>query len=468
MLETELFAIPLEKDRFLVYAPLRQAAFVGNAKMVNEIAALRDGDPLKSDNASDAVQNLLRHLDILEGGPEPDPITEFAGDPCPTSITLFLTTACNLRCTYCYASAGDKPAKRMPLDVAKKGIDFVVANALRTGTDFIELNFHGGGEPTVNWQTLVGAYDHAWQLCQEHNIELVASLATNGVIARPRLDWIVANMQGVSLSFDGLPEAHDRHRKTVSGRGSSDAVMATLRYFDNCAFPYGLRITVTRDQILQLPQSVEFVCSNFNPQTIQVEPSYQLGRWRDAPSAETEGFIAAYREAQARAGKHGRRISFSGARLGTLSNHFCGVSQDSFGLSASGAVSACYEVFDETSENADTFIYGWESPKGDGYRFDLERLNRLRGQAVQHRDYCNGCFAKWSCGGDCYNKAITATGTKEFAGSDRCHIIRELTKDQILQAIADSGGVFWHAQRKHDEESDEEGCSCGSGAEVRP
>ena len=159
------------------------------------------------------------------------------------------------------------------------------------------------------------------------------------------------------------PEAHDEHRKTNGGQGSSAAVIGTLRYLDDEEFPYGIRITVTRDQIALLPDSVSFVCENFKPQTIQVEPSYN---WADGgmhrpPRPRT--FIAAYRQAQARARSFGRQISFSGARLGTLTNHFCGVTQDSFGLTASGMVSACYEVFDEISENADTFIYGSPSSR---------------------------------------------------------------------------------------------------------
>jgi uncharacterized protein len=100
-------------------------------------------------------------------------------------------------------------------------------------------------------------------------------------------------------------------------------------------------------------------------------------------------------------------------------------------------------VFSEDAALADTFFYG--KPTGDGgYDFDLGVLNNLRDQAVEHRDYCNGCFAKWSCAGDCYHKAIAQTGSTEFVGSDRCHITRELTKDQILTAILDAGGVFWH------------------------
>jgi uncharacterized protein len=131
--------------------------------------------------------------------------------------------------------------------------------------------------------------------------------------------------------------------------------------------------------------------------------------------------------------------------VGLLTNHFCGISQDSFTLSPSGNVSACYEVFSERSRHADLFFYGEPEPEGDGYRFRLPVLDNLRNQAVQHREFCRGCFAKWSCAGDCYHKAVAASGgATEFAGSDRCHVTRELTKDQILARIAASGGLFWH------------------------
>jgi uncharacterized protein len=63
---------------------------------------------------------------------------------------------------------------------------------------------------------------------------------------------------------------------------------------------------------------------------------------------------------------------------------------------------------------------------------------------VDHRAWCAGCFARWSCGGDCYHKALTVYSDGEFAGTDRFDIIRELTQDQILARIADAGGVFWH------------------------
>jgi uncharacterized protein len=269
-------------------------------------------------------------------------------------------------------------------------------------------------------------------------------MATNGVLNDRQIDWVVGNLNGgASVSFDGLPEVQDTHRATIGGGGSSRQVMHTLRRFDDAGYSYGIRVTVTHDQITRLADSIEFICSQFCPQRIQVEPAYQLGRWRTAPSAETEEFIDAYREAQSRAGGYGQEIQYSAARVGVLTNHFCGITRDNFSLSADGNVSACFEAFSEDNEFADIFFYG-KPAKDSGYRFDRSALEHLRSQTVEHHALCQGCFAKWNCAGDCYHKSLSVNGRGEFPGSERCHITRELVKDQLLSRIAASGGLVWH------------------------
>jgi uncharacterized protein len=415
---------------------------VANSVAVNQIADLSDG----SSGVDDAeFVDFLRRLEIVDGDEEAPPVTHFQGEPKPTSVTLFLTTACNLRCTYCYASAGDTPTRVMQLDVARKGIDFVIRNAVELGQPGIEIALHGGGEPSVNWATLTGAIDYARERTATHGLFVNAALATNGVMPDEKIDWVIANLDGASVSFDGLPEVHDANRITILGNGSSDRVAHTLRRFDGAGFPYGLRLTVTTEHIPSMADSIRYVCANFQPKRIQVEPAYQLGRWRDAPSAETAGFIAGFRAAQAIANEFGREIDFSAARAGSLSNHFCGVTQDSFCLTADGEVSGCYETFIAENEFSKTFFYG--RSESEGYRFDLPVLNNLRAQSVDQREFCRGCFAKWSCGGDCYHKSLSVNGPGEFRGTDRCHVIRELTKDQILTKVARSGGLFWHEPR---------------------
>ena len=445
-LSAELFLISIDASRRLVYAPLRQAAFVANDQMVNILADLKEGVFDPSSDPDGAILEFLRRLEIVDGGPEELPLTTFSGDPEPTAVTLFLTTACNLRCTYCYASAGDSPARFMSLDVAKRGIDFVASNAARKGVPGFDVTFHGGGEPTVNWSILTEAVVYAKQVAFNRKLGLKAIVATNGFLTDDQTDWVIANMQGASVSFDGLPEIHDENRPAVRGQNSSARVMRTIRRFDDAGLQYGLRVTVTGPQIPRLAESIEFICSNFKVHDIQVEPAYQLGRWKNAPSSETAEFIQAFRNAREIAERYGRTLMFSAARLGILTNHFCGVTQDSFCLSPDGGVSGCFEVFSEDHPMSKTFFYGVSGSKG-AFEFDLPVLNNLRASGVEHREFCRGCFAKWTCGGDCLHKGLTVSTTGQFEGSDRCHITRELTKDQILDRIAASGGLFWHEAR---------------------
>ena len=443
VISSELFTIPIVDGRYIVYAPLRRSAFVCNGALVDLIARIKKTGIVDSNSDPDGrIIELLRNLELADAGPEPKPITEFQGEPTPTSLTLFLSTACNLRCTYCYASAGDVPARFMDIEVAQRGVDFVIANAQRKGAKEIEITYHGGGEPTVHWKVMTESLAYAQQAASSCDLAVKAYAATNGVMSDAQIDWIIGNLNGLSVSFDGVPSVHDSNRLTVLGQGSSGQVERTLRRLDMAAFPYGIRITVTADQVSHLKESVSYICSNFNPQRIQVEPAFRLGRWNDAPSSETIEFIEAFRAGNSAAQGYGRSLFYSAARVGSLTSHFCEASKDPFALSPDGNVSACYEVFSEDDPLAETFFYGHSC--GASFEFDLNVLNRLRHQAVQYRDHCSGCFAKWSCAGDCFHKVLAAYGQGELAGSARCHITRELTKDQILEKIASSGGIFWH------------------------
>lgn len=441
-LSAEVFTIPLEDAKYIVYAPARRAAFVGNERVVQFVSDLEKGVFDAAADPDGSLVRLLRALEIVNAGPESPPSLTCTGEPEPASVTLFLTTACNLRCTYCYASAGRDAPKFMTLDTAKRGIDFAAAHAARRRTA-LHVGYHGGGEPTMNWRVLTSSFDYAREKAAALKLGLRTALATNGVLSDAHIDWIVAHLKSVSLSCDGSPQVHDRTRPTASGKGSSGRVAHTLRRFDAAKFPYALRLTVTADQISTLADSVEYLCTEFQAFSIQVEPVYRLGRGAEAASAESDEFIEAYRIAAGRAAARGRSLRFSGARAGTLTNHFCSASRDNFCLSADGNVTSCFEAFGEDSPVAGVFFYGRPAADGDGYVFDRAVLDRLRSQGVEKRAHCRGCFAKWSCGGDCYHKWVAANGPGEFNGSARCHVIRELTKDQILEKIAKAGGLFW-------------------------
>ena len=439
-LPAELFVLPLGESEFLVYAPLRRAALIANAALVRCLRAPQAGQV--DFDAAPEIAGFLRSCGILGGRQERAPDASPAGPPRPVAATLLLTSACNLRCRYCYAAAGDRPPEYMRHETARRAIDFVAANAAAARAPSFAVDYHGAGEPALHWRLLEESHLYAREVARSRGLRLRSFITTNGAFAAEKRAWIVSHLDGANLSFDGLPEVQDANRRFPSGRGSSDIVLATLRAFDRAGFRYSIRMTVAAEAASRLAQSVAFICRRLRPRGIQVEPLYRMGRGRDAADAETAVFIEAFRAARRTSEKAARLLRFSGARLGMLTNRFCGVANDNFCVSPAGNISACHEVAGERQPFAERFFYGRPSAGASGYDFDESVYTALRAHTVGRLEYCAGCFAKWSCAGDCYHKALHSDPA-EFAGAGRCEVIRALTKDQILEKIASSGGVFW-------------------------
>lgn len=439
---TEVFVIPL-LNRYLVYAPLRRIAFITNAKGVNLLYRLREGNWQPSSEETKFLR-FCREIRLTgEDGDYPISTLECCTYK-PTEVTLFLTTRCNLHCIYCYASAGDRPLTEMSLKTAKRGIEFVCHSALERGKTEFGVGYHGGGEPTIHWEVLTKSFTYAKQLARKYGLEVYGSMATNGVLSPEKRRWIIENFRGVNLSVDGLPEVQDFQRPMPSGRPSSKAVMETIRAFDQANFPYGIRITVTAPSLERLPQSIAYLLDNAHPKYIQVEPVYLLGRGRNTSLAvEPQGFVQAFLEAKLLAEQCGVDMFYSAARIDVLTNRFCQCCGEGFNLTPQGLVSACYEVPDPGFEFAEQFIFGWYNEHLARYEFEEEKLARLRNHTVEQIPWCQDCFCKWHCAGDCAYKTRHATVNGEFVGDPRCEITRALTLAQILDKIKQNGGMVW-------------------------
>jgi uncharacterized protein len=442
-ISTEIHAIPVGAGRFLFYAPLRRTAFLGNASMAGLIERLRKTvtGPAAEGAPEGAPVAFLRDIGLIGGPPDVAPRAALDSHPKPTRVSLLLTTACTMRCTYCYASAGDRPVRYMSLATAMRGIDLIARNAVELGVPGIELSFHGGGEPTLNWPVLTGAVQYARECVRRDGLQLRAHMATNGLLALDRLDWVAANLDDLAVSFDGLPQVHDANRRLPDGGPTSQHVLRTLRLLDERGYAYGVRATLMADHIASLPDSMEYLFTACHPSVVQVEPVYRFGRAQGAASVETDEFIDAFRLARERVRKLGGNLVFSPVRIGALTDHFCDATKGSFCLAASGNVTSCYEVFSEDQQWAPKFFFG--KPVEGGYRFDEGVLAGLRAQSVHNRSFCRDCFVRWDCGGDCYHKALMTHGDVEFRGAGRCRLIRELAKDALLDKIASSGGTVW-------------------------
>ena len=84
------------------------------------------------------------------------------------SVTLQVTEACNLQCTYCYQT--QKSGKRMSFETAKKFVDYLLSDKsdyINTGnTKAITLDFIGG-EPLLEIDLIDKICDYWLERCIE-------------------------------------------------------------------------------------------------------------------------------------------------------------------------------------------------------------------------------------------------------------------------------------------------------------
>jgi uncharacterized protein len=440
---TDVFVIP-HNQTYIVYAPLRRLAFITNTAGVNTIAALREAPIVDLTTEQKEFINFLDYLGLL-GSAGDLPVHGLNQDTYqPNQVTLFLTAECNLRCVYCYAQAGDLPPERMSMKTAEQGIDYVVANALELNMDWFGVYYHGGGEPTINHSVLTGSYAYAQKQAEKYHLNLYSSIATNAVLSPRGRRWIMENLQGASVSLDGSPEVNDRNRPNVAGKGSGEQVLETLRAFDEANFPYGIRVTVSAQTIHDMPDTVRFILEHHKPVRMQMEPVYDIGRGKNANlHIDVDAFIQGYRESWKIAHDHGVELNFSSARIDTISSRFCSAYGEGFTLTTKGKVTGCYEVHDDVADFAEDVIFGYFDEQTGRYSFDDDKLQTLRDHNVNRQPWCNGCFAKWHCSGECPNKMRHASMGGEFLGMPSCDITRSIVLDQIVRKIEEAGGVIW-------------------------
>jgi uncharacterized protein len=452
-LATEVFSLPRGSEH-IVYAPLQRTSLLVNDAALNLLADIAAERSLPRDSRTREVLDLLLELELIgpksgRGGAGPTgparqpaattPRERPAADVTPialrpTACTLFLTTACNLRCLYCYASGGERP-RYLDERVARDAIDFIVSNAVESEVGEVTVAFHGGGEPTLAGESLVHCVEHARRRCREHGLELSTGVATNGVMSDGMRDYLAESMTSVMVSVDGPAAVQDRLRPQADGGPSSAAVERTLERLSAGPCSVGARLTCTSDTIEHVPAAVRHLAADYKLATIHLEPLFACGRSLDhdlqPPSADR--FVETFRRCRALAAEHGVTVVYSGARQPSLAHAFCQASAPSFNVTSDGDITACYEVTGRDDPRAETFIYGAYDPAQRAFAFDDARIAALRRLTVDDAPRCALCFCKYHCAGDCASKRLYPGGEESVIA--RCQINRRLTRDQLEDAL---------------------------------
>ncbi len=438
-IEKELFEIPY-KGGSIIYAPLKNVVFLANKNLVNLMCDLQDAIPVDLESNKKVIGRLKR-LGIVQHKPIPkkniDPVAKDYDQPfLPTNLTLFLTSDCNLACRYCYGGGGEKKIS-MPLEIAYEAVDMLFLHAARGRSREVHLGFHGGGEPMLRLNDMKKIVDSARSLSRNRNIGLQIGLTTNGAMSSAAAEWIADNVDQLNVSFDGLEEVQNYQRPMKNGSESFARVTKSMQFWDSKKKKYNVRGTITRFSQDRIPELVSYITDNFDPVSIHLEPMFCSARAdnNELNPPDTASFVSGFLEAERIAQKKGIELYFSGKKFPNVTNNFCGIGWKNLAVTPEGNVTSCFEVLTEEDHRARIFFYGRYVPS-KGFHLDMKKISSLRKLSEQQFSFCQGCFAKFHCAGDCRAKGLYRDGVDKFQGTGRCGIIREITKAKLFEHLS--------------------------------
>jgi len=434
----EIFVIKRDDGKYYVYAPIRRTLAVVNSSAVAAVSAYLTDGKTRLPQKQNAVIEKLKEQGVLSDVPCQWPVFPDNYDFRPHEVTLFPTSRCNLRCRYCYADAGKKNID-MPPDVAKAAIDLVARNAGLLGNPKFAVGFHGGGEPTLAWDLLTFAVDHAKKMSEKTGLDVELFAATNGLLSPKQMEFMAKHFTSVNVSLDGPKDIQDVNRPTAAGSGSYDAVSRTLAYFVDKGVNFGIRATITAATVLRMSEIVEHISGRFHPSYLHLEPAWHCGRCLttgEIPPSD-QSFIENFIKAAETGKQIGIDIHYSGARLDVLTSKFCAAPGDGFAVLPEGIATSCYEITEADDPRALIFHYGAYDRQNQTFVFDLDRIKALQKLSVENIAYCRDCFCRWHCAGDCLSKVFEKSGSNTHEGSIRCELNRALTLHD-LDALVDA------------------------------
>ncbi|MCX6334554.1 MAG: radical SAM protein [Bacteroidia bacterium] len=438
-LSADCYIIPYPekgKHSYIAYFPIQSLAFEINEDAAKILKSLKT-KPYHTDDPS--VKEFLEHLEslrVINQSKEAQPFIPYSENPEPTRTILLLSEKCNLKCLYCYNNA-QSTGVMMPIRMARDTIDTIIRNAVTQKIGSIELGFHGGGEPTMNWSVLTGSFYYASEICRKEGIQLNSSICTNGIMSAEKAQWIVENINDIAVSADGTPEIQNKQRPFQNGGESFNKVASTLDIFNSHRKFYAIRLTATEYSEGKLIQVIRFLIDRFHPPIICIEPLFVCGRCETSgcKPPDDDHFIEEMIEAYKLGRENKISVQYSGNRMSLLLSRFCGAQGSNFFITPRGDVTACLEVSSREDPRADFFMYGNYDRATRRFLFDKYRFKRLTENQVQSFDSCSDCFAKWHCGGDCLAKTPDFSKVTVQRNAYRCKINKALTRDSLIRTM---------------------------------
>lgn len=327
------------------------------------------------------VVRRLQDLGMLEGGHPAEPCANECGPAPLGTLALYLTRACNLRCRYCFLSAG-KPYED---ELTTREYQDLLGQGAELGVGVVQWL---GGEPLMRPDLFeIAAHGRSLGLSQH--------LLTNGtLVTAESATRVREHFDGVQVSLDGMEAVNDRFRN----RGSFRRTVAGIRTLLDAGNPVVVSCVVSRHNIDQMDEFFEFM-AGLGVRSLHFMNLQKCGRGRNTCEDGVSTYEFAYRLTEL-----WRRWQDTFVlplpkllKLPRFERKLnCSPGNGVVEIDPCGRVFPCY-YFMEAGEVAGNIR---SSGLADIY-YGSEHLARLRRVSVDDREPCRSCDYRYLCGGGC-------------------------------------------------------------------
>jgi uncharacterized protein len=334
------------------------------------------------------------------------------------SVWLHVTNQCNLRCDYCYIHKSDAD---MSEETGRAAIDAVIRSALAHDFEKVKLKF-AGGEALMNIQRVLSLHSYALQASRTTGLELDTVVLSNGVAIGERT--IAAFKEAgirISISLDGIGDAHDAQRRFVNGRGSFAWVDRTIqRLIDSDLKPF-ISITLSGRNAFGLADVVQYVLDRELPFNINFFRDNECASPHTDLQLQEEGIInamyAAFDVIEANLPRRGLLGSLvDRAQFDTPHEKTCAVGDSYLVIDHQGNVAKCQMEIEQPVTTV----------------FDIDPLQAIRQDLlgiqnlpVTEKEGCRDCEWRYWCAGGCPALTYRATGRYDVK-SPNCNIYKAI------------------------------------------
>jgi uncharacterized protein len=186
--------------------------------------------------------------------------------PVLRELILWVTTDCNMKCSYCYASGGDTK-HYMDWETARAAVDIIGSLPENYVIQF------AGGEPLLNMKLIEQVVDYT------SGMDVSCQLQTNGTLITHSIAEYLKRMQiAVGVSLDGIPDVNDRLRRYPDGRGTAFDVLKGIQTLGEAGIRTGCTCVITEENIGRLPEMVDLLSYLGNVEGISLDFLRPSGR----------------------------------------------------------------------------------------------------------------------------------------------------------------------------------------------